>query len=218
MVDNDAKAGSKKFPGIEILRETEVSFDHFERLDAIQRIDADPEGLHIAGHKIPPLAEQLDAEWFQFAIESRRIAETPVTDLQRPPLTHGLNDGNEILMPRGDLLEENSITQIAAFVEQCSDREGADQPLPHAVLFEILGIGYVIEVSAVAVAADFDVEDLADRLLVAMERTVGDAGFVQIVVLRTSPAAIDLTARDVTRAVDRIHQPDITVEERCCHI
>ena len=108
--------------------------------------------------------------------------------------------------------------QIAAFVEQRPDREGTDQPLPHAVLFEVLGIGYVIEVSAVAVTADLDVEDLADRLLVAMERTVGDAGFVQIVVLRAGPAAVDLLTGDGPRTVNRIHQPDITVEERCCHI
>lgn len=170
-----------------------MPFGHFERLDAIQPIDTDLEGLHAAGHEIPPLAEQLDTEWFQLTVEDRRIMKAPVTDLQRPTFTHGLNDGNEILLSRRDLLEENPITQIAAFVEQRPDREGTDQPLPHAVLFEVLGIGYVIEVSAVAVAADLDVEDLADRLLVAMERTVGDAGFVQIVVLRAGPAAVDLS-------------------------
>ena len=99
-------------------------------------------------------------------------AVVPVAFVYQPDLQvllHGLDDGGQVFLPGGDVLEENPPAQAAALVDDVVYRECIEKPGAHGSVGHVLRVLDVVAVSAAPVALDVDVKCILNRILPVVE-------------------------------------------------
>ena len=136
----------------------------------------------------------------------------PVAEFHHGVVQHRLHDGDEVFLPRGDVLDGHAAGEtFLPEGKEVVDRESIDEPVDGlALVHGALPRVNIITVGA-PVAGDLDAEDLGDRLPVVVERAPG----IVRPAVAGGPAVGDLGQRQAAGACvnEGLHQPDVFVNE-----
>ena len=140
--------------------------------------------------------------------------ERVVFDLQHAQFPDGFENRFQITQGRRYVFDENSVSDAFILQNHIAGRKTVEQPLGEIVLNQF---GFVFDVVFVGglVAGDTYVEELFDGFAVLVEGPQRNGlAFGQVV---KQPPAVDFGKGDASGTIDRIGQPDISVEEIGCH-
>ena len=91
-IDDNPERFGKIGLRIEIIGHDERMVGRSQRMDTVERINADIIIIQTAGHDIPPQMENLDTIGSHFERTSRIVPKALIGQHQRPTLPHGLDD------------------------------------------------------------------------------------------------------------------------------
>ena len=91
-IDDNPERFGKIGLRIETIGHDERVFGRSQRMDAVERINADIIIIQTAGHDIPPQMENLDTIGSHFDRTGRIVPKALIGQLQRPTVPHGLDD------------------------------------------------------------------------------------------------------------------------------
>ena len=142
--------------------------------------------------------------------------EALIGDFDRLPALDGAYYGRQPVLAGGNLFEEDTVAQIAAFDHHIAQRQGVEHPLTDAVIRQVFSVGDIV--SQRAVAFDLNTEGIENGLTMIVESTFREIILAEFVKRAARPEAADVAERNISIAVDGIDQPDVTLEVVLCHI
>ena len=209
-IGSNADGGCQMILGRKPFGQAKRLFGDREVLNPIQCIDFDLRIIHggpiyipapfVALHEIGPQLDMLGL--FQI--------ERVVLDLQHAQFPDGFENRFQITQGRRYVFDENSVSDAFILQNHIAGRKTVEQPLGEIVLNQF---GFVFDIIFVGglVAGDTYVEELFDGFAVLVEGPQRNGlAFGQVV---KQPPAVDFGKGDASGTIDRIGQPDISVEE-----
>ena len=185
-------------------------FGDREVLNPIQCIDFDLRIIHGGTIYIPAPFVELHEIGPQLDMLRLFQIERVVFDLQHAQFPDGFENRFQIAQGRRYVFDENSVSDAFILQNHIAGRKTVEQPLGEVVLNQL---GFVFDIIFIGrlVAGDTYVEELFDGFAVLVEGPQRNGlAFGQVV---KQPPAVDFGKGDASGTIDRIGQPDISVEE-----
>ena len=181
-----------------------------EVLNPIQCIDFDLRIIHGGTIYIPAPFVELHEIGPQLDMLGLFQIERVVFDLQHAQFPDGFENRFQIAQGRRYVFDENSVSDAFILQNHIAGRKTVEQPLGEIVLNQF---GFVFDIIFIGrlVAGDTYVEELFDGFAVLVEGPQRNGlAFGQAV---KQPPTVDFGKGDASGTIDRIGQPDISVEE-----
>jgi hypothetical protein len=161
---------------------------------------------------VPSLPKKPHTQRLQYQGKFLILPRIVVGDMYLSILLHRINDGLQILLARGHILQQNAVSDTLAAHQRIAYRKRAIEPRAESFLGEILVIIDVVTIVAAAFILNVDSKQDLNGIKPSFQRPFGEI-FTTAKISVIFPSLVKFIIRDPLGPIDSLYQPHILAHQ-----